>query len=120
MTDRAPTIRDKNFPDPRLADAMQVIDRYIRATLQWIPVPEFDALYTEPLAISLEQEPFGVLCARVRQVNALEAPIIAGGICPFKWDGPRRRALVLRVPGMTTGTTTMYRYNFAVVGTLNA
>lgn len=118
MTDRAPTIRDKNFDDPRIADALRTLDQYIRATLQWLRVPEFDSLYTEPLPISLAQEPFGVLCARVRQVGALEAPITAGGICPFVWHGPSKRALVLRVPGLTTGLGTTYRYNFAVVGTL--
>lgn len=113
--DRAPALRKNTFEEDRaLSENMRDIDDYMRGTLQWLPVPQFDAIYAEPLYIALRQEPIGIVCARVRQVLALETALTAGGVVPFVWDGQGRRAVVSLVPGLTVGTK--YRFDFVVVG----
>jgi len=114
--DRAPGIRKSTFEDPGISENMRDVDDYMRGTLRWLRVPRFDALYTEPLYISLEDEPIGVVCVRVRQVLALTTALIAGGVCPFIWDGPQSRVIVQKVSGLTVGTGAAYRFDFAVVG----
>jgi hypothetical protein len=115
-TDRAPGLRRSTFEDPALSENMRDVDDYMRGTLRWLQVPQFDTPYTEPLHLSLEDEPVGVVCVRVRQILALTTPLLAGGVCPFVWDGKQRRVSVSKVPGLTVGTGAVYRFDFAVVG----
>lgn len=116
MNDRAPGLRQRNFDDPRLSEAMRDIDDYMRGTLQVLRVDQFDALYTEPIYLALDSEPVGIVCVRVRELPALGTALVAGGVCPFEWDGRRMRAVVSKVPGLTTGTGTIYRFDFVTVG----
>lgn len=115
--DRAPSLRKSAIETDRaVSENMRDIDDYMRGTVQWIRLEQFDSLYTEPMYISLKQEPVGLVCVRVRQVRALEAPLQAGGVVPFVWDGPGSRAAVSLVPGLTTGTGQKYRFDFVAVG----
>lgn len=114
--DRAPGLRKHTFEDRAVSEAMHDIDDYVRGTVQWVVVPQFDSLYTEPLHVSLKTEPIGLVCVRVRQVLALEAPLLAGGVVPYVWDGTNRRAAVSRVPGLTVGSGVQYRFDFVAVG----
>lgn len=107
-------LRTVKFKEPELSEVARDIDAYMRGTRQLIAIPQFDALYTEPMFITCDEEPLGIQCIRVRPVNDLEGGLPAGGVCPFVYEGNFRRARVQSVPGLSTGLTT-YRFDFVLV-----
>lgn len=113
MNDRAPALRRPVTGDPVIDESFRDLDDYMRGTLRWIEVPQFDAQYTEPFFVKLEQEPIGLVCVRVRPTAQLTAALVAGGVVPFEWDGVGARAKILKVDGLTVGTT--YRFNLIAV-----
>jgi hypothetical protein len=114
MTDRAPPLRRPVTGNAVIDSAFGDIDDYMRGTLRWVEVPQFDAIYTEPLFVKLDNEPLGLVLVRVRPTTQLTSALIAGGVVPFEWDGVGSRAKILKVSGLTVGTD--YRFSFIAVG----
>lgn len=75
-------------------------------------ISEFDALYTEPMYLSLIQNPIGIVCLRVRQVNAPESAVLSGGAVHWAWDGSNSRAKILSIDGMSPGSGLTYTFTF--------
>jgi hypothetical protein len=113
MSALPPTLANSQYSDPLVADSFRRLDQFMRGSVAWTSVPQIESLYTEPLRIAMDQQPIGIICVRVRSFPDLSAPLIAGGVCPFEWDG--KSAIVSKIPGLTVGTGTTYRLDFVAV-----
>lgn len=112
---RPPSLANSKYADPLVAESMRKLDQYMRGTVQWFQLPPIDNLYTEPMRLAFATQPLGIICVRVRSYPNLSAPLVAGGVVPFEWDGERSNAIVGKVPGLTVGTGTKYRFDFVAV-----
>lgn len=112
---RPPSLANSKYADPLVAESMRKLDQFMRATVQWFRLPPIDTLYTEPLRLAFPAQPLGIVCVRVRSFPNFSAALVAGGIVPFEWDGEQSNAIVGKVPGLTVGTGTKYRFDFVAV-----
>lgn len=77
---------------------------------------ELVAVYTEPLALLLPNEPrVGIVLTRIRNAPDDELPVLCGNMVHFVWDGVQSRAMITSIDGLTPNGKT-YRFNFLVVG----
>jgi hypothetical protein len=77
---------------------------------------ELVAVYTEPLALALPNEPqVGIILARIRNSPNDELPVSCGSKVDFVWDGVQSRAMITSIDGLVPDGRE-YKFNFLVVG----
>jgi hypothetical protein len=64
--------------------------------------------------LSLDNEPFAIIAARVRNRDTPETVVANGLRVSFVYDGDRRQARIDDIEGMSTGAT-FYVFDFLVV-----
>lgn len=90
----------------------------IRKLLLAIPnVVEFEENYTEPFYVGYDHEPSMMFCGRVRNLAALETPVLCGVAVHFTWEQDQKRLRVTSIDGLTAATPPVrYRFTFLMVG----
>jgi hypothetical protein len=117
MTDALPVRKstwDESVVNP--ADVGELA-RDLAAKFSNIPLlklVQFEALYTEPLYVSFDHNPVGIVVMRVRNKLSQEAPVLTGGTPHWVWDGTR--AKINSIDGMSAGSGSTFIFDMLMVG----
>lgn len=101
------------YKDPDVQRLARDADEQLRA-LVTARKATITAQYTEPMYLSANDEPYGIICIRVRQRDNPEAVVAHTQRVSFVWDASRRAARIDDIGGMSTGAT-FYVFDFLVV-----
>jgi hypothetical protein len=102
-----------SYPEESVSDLAREVDEELRALVTMSRV-SVTAQYAEPMYLSLDDEPFAILAARVRERDDSEAVVANGVRVSFVYDGDQRRARIDEIEGMTPGAS-FYVFDFLVV-----
>lgn len=116
MTTQTPitkTIWDGDAVDPK--DVAELA-RGLQQRLDGQPtrkVVEQNSLYTEPMYLSLDKNPMGITCLRIRKAANAESPVLSGSMVNWVWDSTR--AKITSIDGMSVGSGVAYTFTFEAV-----
>lgn len=116
MTAQTPitkTIWDGDSVDPK--DVAELA-RGIGTRLDGQPtrkIVELQALYTEPMYLTLDRNPMGITCLRIRKAANAESPVLSGSMVVWVWDSTRAR--ITSIDGMSVGSGVTYTFTFEAV-----
>lgn len=100
-----------------LARAIGELARDLNAAFDGMPLLKlvsFQSLYTEPMFLSLNSNPVGIVALRIRQTNSQDTVIGCG--CAVEWVWDSSRAKINHIDGMTVGSGNTYSFDFLAVG----
>lgn len=97
------------------------LQRVIADVLKKIPrqqLKSLDSAYTEPINLTLDHKPTGIVLVSCVSTFDPEAPedVLSGGFVHWTWEGAKSRARINSIDGLTPAAAPVFRFNFWVVG----